>query len=196
MATPRSTDDPIALPFHAQVALVGRLVEANTVRAALAKPHWDDWFDRIAKLPVEAQSFFPQQAESVRSIQAAAAEIAAERGQLPVVRDAVMDEKIRQLAMASANSGLSLGERIANDFAAFRKWRKDHLDGVDCDMFSLVDHRNLSARPRGERRPLFDALFVSWAKTAGIPLREAEAAARAKRQVDIELAEGPSMPTP
>ena len=198
MATPCSPDDPVARPFHAQVALVGRLVEANTARAALAKLHWDDWFDRISKLPIEAQAFFPQQAESVRSIQTAAAEIAAERGRLPIVREAVMDEKIRQLALASAQSGLPLGERIADDFSAFREWRKDKLDGVDCDMFSLIDQRNLSVSPRGERRPLFDALFVSWAKTAGIPVKEAEAAARAKRQVDIKMAEAepPLTPSP
>lgn len=197
MTIPNLPDDPVASPFHAQVALVDRLVETNTARAVLAKPHWDDWFDRIAKLPAEAQAYFPEQAEAVASIQAAAVEIAAERARLPDIRDLAMHEKVAQLALASGGSGLPLGERIANDFAAFSEWRKTNLDGVDCDMFSLIDQRNPSGRPaRGERRPLFDVLFASWAKAAGIPLKEAEAAARAKCRADIELDAAQAAPDP
>lgn len=76
----------------------------------------------------------------------------------------------------------------------FSVWRKAHLDGVDCDMFSLVDQRSPSARlRRGERRPLFDTLLITWAKIAGISLQEVESAARAKRNADVEL-EAPVTP--
>jgi hypothetical protein len=112
----------------------------------------------------------------------------AEREKLPAIREAAMLEKIGQLAASSATSGVALGERIASDFSAFDAWRRDHLDGVDCDMFSLIDQRTPSARPRrGECRPLFDVLFIAWARTAGVSLQEAESAARAKRNADVEL---------
>lgn len=179
--------DPIARPFHAQIALVKGLVEANRVRVAANGSHWDDWFDRVSKLPTQAQAAFPEQVGAVAAIEAAAADIVAERDKLPAIRDAAMIAKIQQLAMASSTSGLDLGERIASDFSAFSDWRKDQLDGVDLDMFSLIDQRTPSRRPpRGERRSLFDVLFIAWVKAAGAPLQEAEAAARVKRKGDIE----------
>ncbi|MGY3582054.1 hypothetical protein ACVIGB_001023 [Bradyrhizobium sp. USDA 4341] len=194
------SDDPVARPFHAQIALVHLLIEANRARAADTGSSWDDWFDRISRLPSDAQAYFLEPAAAVFAIEAAAGEIVTERDKLPDIRDAAMFEKIGQLAAASAASGLPLGERIASDFSAFSAWRKAHLDGIDCDMFSLIDQRKPSAKPRrGERRPLFDALFITWAKTASVPLQQAEAAARTKREADAELEatqQTPWMPRP
>lgn len=181
------TNDPIARPFHEQVALVRGLLEANRAHAAATGSAWDDWFDRISKLPAEARAFFPDHAEAVAAIETAAGNIVAERDKLPAIRDAAMIEMIQRLARASSGSGLPLGERIAGDFSTFSAWRKTQLDGVDFDMFSVIDQRTPSRRlARGERRSLFDALFITWAGTAGIPLQEAESAARAKRKADVD----------
>lgn len=177
---PHKTSDTIAQPFHEQVALVGTLLEENKARMASGQVHWDRWFETISKLPVEDQAHFSEEASTVTAIEAGASKIAIERDKLFALLEAAMHEKIQELAAASIGSGLSLGERISMDFASFREWRKVHLDGVDCDMFVLIEQRNPSkAFKRGKgRRPLFNSLFITWAKAADIPVREAEAAAK------------------
>jgi len=187
MSLPQSHfDDPLAGRFHSQINFVGLLIDENRKRMATGKVHWDEWFDRISKLPPHTRAMFPEMEAVVAEIEAAAAEIAKEREKISIVRDDVMLEKIRELACASTSAGLPLGERIAADFAELSAWRKSHLDGIHCDMFLLIERRRPSAKPpRGERRPLFDALFNHWAKSAGIPVKQAEEAALQKRDADI-----------
>jgi len=170
--------DSIARPFVHQVAQVRDLVAANRARMAAHQTLWDDWFDRIAKLPVAAQAYFPEAAAAVAAIEAASAEIVRARDLICLHRDAAMFDAIRHLAASSATTA-DLGQRIATDFAIFRAWRAAALDGVDCDMFALLEWRTPSARPpRGEAKPLFDRLFLAWAKAAGLALETAEQAAR------------------
>lgn len=186
MPIPHHSSDQLAIRFHAQFDLLHTLIDKNTQRLESGKNHWDDWFDRIAKLPPDAQVFFPEAAATVAEIETAAVEISEERDRMFTIRDEVMMEKIRQLSRASATSGLSIGERIASDFGAFSSWRKKDLDGVDCEMFHLIDQRRPSAKPsRGRSRPLFDTLFIEWSKASGIPVKEAEIAAIQKRDDDI-----------
>jgi hypothetical protein len=182
-----TTTDPVARRFHDGVAAVRELVDANRERMRIGRRHWDEWHDRIAKLPARFHDFFPDQAATVAEIESASLRIIEERDRLIDLANSVMIEKIRQLADASSNSGLTTGARAAADFKSFRRWRVEHLDGIDCDMFALFDQRIPSARYRvGEHRPLFCKLFAAWAERAGIPVNEAEQAARDKIRGDAD----------
>jgi hypothetical protein len=175
--------DAHAGPFRRQVAAVLGLMRANSALLRDNAGAWDDWHDRAAKLPEEARWPWRAAGEIVRRIEEGAARIGAERDKLPGLRDAAMVAKIASLAAEWDGSG-DAAERAEADFAEFRAWRVAALDGVDCDMFDLVPQRAAEKWARSRRleaAPLFERLFVTWARTAGVDVAELRAAAMLRR---------------